>query len=116
MSLENHIIYWANIFFPTIAFVAGYFYLIKTDKFAGNLNQNVTMASGYIGIKCHTSTIVWLMINLPFIANAFFIYNSKPFKCSFHKNIPLLITTIVNLAAAIAFFFIIPKFPANFYL
>jgi hypothetical protein len=83
MSLENHIIYWANIVFPTIGYFAGYYYFYFSSAFQHNPNPAplVTIESGYTGVLCYTNTIVWLLINIPFICNAFVIYRSYPFKC-----------------------------------
>jgi len=106
MSLENHIIYWANIILPTAGFCAAYFYFQQTAAFVPNGLPIVDSIKGYLGLKCTTNTIVWLMINLPFIVNALCIYNSIPFKCQFFSNLPLLITFVCNLAPAIVFFFV----------
>ncbi len=103
-----------NIIFPTIGLCSGYFYFKSSDNFMPNLNRVVTTGTGYNGILCHTQTIVWLMINLPFIANSFTCYTSAPFKKHFFTNIPLAILAIGNLIAAIAFFFVHSKFPSNF--
>lgn len=56
------------------------------------------------------------MINIPFIANAFLVYTGAPFKSSFFRNIPLMVLTLLNAIAAIAFFFITNKLPLSFQL
>lgn len=53
----------------------------------------------------HTNTIMYLLINLPLIINAFITYRSYPFKCKFYQNIPLLVLFMLNIVAAIVFFF-----------
>jgi cation-transporting ATPase 13A3/4/5 len=106
MSLENHIIYWANIIFPTAGFCAAYFYFYNSPAYIPNPLQVVSALKGYLGVKCTTTTILWLMINIPFILNAFFIYNSFPFKCGFFSNILLMVLFVANLIPAIVFFFV----------
>jgi len=76
LSFKNHIIYWVNVILPTAGFVGGYFYLTNSSSFVPNSLKLVDAKQGYLGLKCQTSTIVWLMINLPLVANAFAVYNS----------------------------------------
>lgn len=102
-------IYWSNIIFPTIGFFAGYYYLYTSEVFLNNPYPSVTASGGYLGLKCHTNTIVWLLINIPFITNIYVIYRSAPFKCKIYENLPILALTIVNAALAILFFFITSK-------
>lgn len=104
LSAHNHVIYWANIIFPTIGFIAGYFYFTNTTAFIKNPSPVVDPSKGYHTVN-DTATIVWLMINIPLILNAFLVYTSEPFKVRFFRNIPLLVLVTANLAAAIAFFF-----------
>jgi hypothetical protein len=99
-------IYWSNIVFPTIGFFAAYYFFYFTEIFRNNSITLVTMEAGYTGVLCHTNTIVWLLINIPFVFNAFIIYRSEPFKCKIYDNLPLFILLILNVIAAIAFFFL----------
>ncbi len=69
-------IYWSNIIFPTIGFFAAYYYFYFTDVFRSNTNTEVTVGGGYSGVLCHTNTVVWLLLNIPFVFNAFIIYRS----------------------------------------
>lgn len=68
-----------------------------------NPNPTVTLA-GYFGYSW-SCTVVWLLINIPFIINAFAIYTGEPFKIPFYKNILLDIFLIGNLVPMIVFFF-----------
>lgn len=106
MSLENHVIYWANIILPTAGFCAAYFYFYNTSAYIANPLQTMSALKGYLGLKCTTNTIIFLLINIPLILNAFIIYNSLPFKRRFYTNILLMIVFVANLFPAIVFFFV----------
>ena len=67
-----------------------------------------------MGLNCHTNTVVWLLINIPFITNIYIIYRSAPFKCKIYENVPIKVLTIVNAALPILFFFITSKLSGAF--
>lgn len=94
---------------PTVGFIGAYFYYYESGLFKSNNNPIVTLADGYKGLVCQTNTIMYLLINLPLIVNVFTIYRSYPFKCKFYQNIPLFVLFVLNIIAAIAFFFITAK-------
>ena len=58
---------------------------------------------------------MFLMVNLPYIFNAFVTYTSEPYKSKIYKNIPLFVTIVGNAVAAVVIFFYIGKFPQLFY-
>lgn len=75
-SWRNHLLHWTNIIIPTAGFVAAYFYFQSSDVFVPNKVRVVTVEKGYLGLKCHTQTIMFLLINLPLIVNAFICFRS----------------------------------------
>lgn len=115
LSMQNHILHWANIIFPTIGFVAAYFYFISTDIYVPNKVRVVTLEKGYLGLRCQAQTLMFLLINLPFIVNAFICFRSNPFREPIYKSKILIVTILGNLIAAIVFFFTADTFPPLFF-
>lgn len=95
--------------------MAAYFYFKSTDVYVPNKVRVVTLEKGYLGLKCQVQTIMFLLINLPFIVNAFICFRSSPFKEPIYKSKILIVTILGNLIAAIVFFFTSDTFPPLFF-
>lgn len=55
---------------------------------------------------CQTTTIVFLLVQVPFALNSFFLYNNgQKFKEPFYRNYVLVVIVALNCAADIFFFF-----------
>jgi magnesium-transporting ATPase (P-type) len=104
LSLKNHLAYWGNIIIPVAGLCFGYFYYIRTDEFIPNPLPVLTKLGFYT--LCQSTTVVFLLIQLPFALNAFFLHSSKPFKQKIYDNWVLLAIIVVNLIADVVYFFI----------
>ena len=85
--------------------VAGYFYYINTDEYQPNENPEATVLNGF-NSKTYTSTIIFLMVLLPFNFNALFIYSSTPWKERFFGNFLFSFMLILNVSVSGLFYFI----------
>jgi hypothetical protein len=92
-----------------MGFFAGYYYFFFSSAYQHNPNPVVTIDGGYVGMICSTNTILWLLINIPFVCMVAVIYRSHPFKGKIYENWPITAIAIANLIAGIAFFFITSK-------
>jgi len=102
--MKNHLIYWGNIIIPSLSIICGYFYFRMRGDFVYNPVPRLT-ADGFYTL-CQTTTIVFLLVQVPFALNGFFLYNNgRKFKEPFYKNYILLIVVILNCIADIFFFF-----------
>jgi magnesium-transporting ATPase (P-type) len=102
--MKNHLIYWGNIIIPSLSIICGYFYFRMRDDFVYNPVPRLTVDGFYT--LCQTTTIVFLLVQVPFALNGFFLYNNgRKFKEPFYRNYILLIVVILNCAADIFFFF-----------
>ena len=74
------------------------------DDFVFNPVPRLTMDGFYT--LCQTTTIVFLLVQVPFAMNSFFLYNNgHKFKQPFYRNYVLLAIVLLNVAADIFFFF-----------
>lgn len=73
LSMKNHLIYWGNIIIPSLAIICGYFYFKMRTDFVFNPVPRLTPDGFYT--LCQTTTIVFLLVQVPFALNGFFIYN-----------------------------------------
>ncbi len=104
LCLKNHLVYWGNVIIPSLSIICGYFYFRMRDDFVFNPVPRLTPEGFYT--LCQTTTIVFLLVQVPFALNIFFLYNNgHKFKEPFYKNYVLSIIVLVNLAADIFFFF-----------
>lgn len=105
LSFRNQFLFWTIVIIPTIGIIAGYFYFKNSPVFVPNKRRVVDPQKGYIGLACMTQTIVFLIVNLPYIMNSFIAYSSEPFKKKIYSNITITVTIVGNLIAAIVIFF-----------
>jgi hypothetical protein len=115
LSFKNQVLFWILVIIPTAGIVAGYFYFKNSPVFVPNAKRIVIPEKGYIGLACMTQTIMFLIMNLPFIMSSFIAYSSEPFKKKIYTNIVITVTIFGNLIAAIVIFFFPEKFPKLFF-
>lgn len=107
LSLKNHLVYWGNIIIPVAGLCFGYFYYIRTDQFIPNPKPRLTLV-GFFSL-CQSTTVVFLLIQLPFALNAFFLHNSKPFKQKIYENWVLITIIVGNFIADVIYFLVCNK-------
>lgn len=112
MGLINHLRYWGNTIIPSAGLIAGYFYFINNPEFVPNETQVVTEA-GFSTFN-QSSTIMLLMVLIPFAFNGLFLYISKPWKVKIYKNYPLFILILLNIISSIMLFYLTPYMTASF--
>lgn len=105
LGIYNHLIYWINVAIPSLGMGLAYYYYIKTPDHTPNRNRVVTLENGYQGTQCTLNTIIFLVINFFYVANALVMYKGEPFKTSFFRNFPMFFMYIVSLILSIIFFF-----------
>ena len=115
LSFKNQVLFWIIVIIPAIGIIAGYFYFQNSPVFVPNKKMIVNPEKVYIGLGCMTQTIMFLIINLPFILNSFIAYSSEPFKKKIYTNIILTVAVLGNLIAAIVIFFFPQSFPKLFF-
>lgn len=104
LNIKNHLIYWGNIIIPSLAIICGYFYFRMRSDFEVNPVPRLTLDGFYT--LCQTTTVVFLLVQIPFAINGFLLYNNgKMFKEPFYKNYILLAVVLLNLVADVFFFF-----------
>ena len=62
-----------------------------------------------------SSTIVLLMVLIPFSFNGLFLYVSLPWKVRIYRNYPLFILIVLNILASIMLFYLTPYMTAYFF-
>lgn len=105
LNFKNQLLFWIIVIIPAAGIIAGYFYFKSSPVFVPNTRRVVLPDKGYIGLKCMTQTIMFLIMNLPFIMNSFIAYSSAPFKKKIYTNITLMVAIFGNFIAAIVIFF-----------
>lgn len=104
LSLKNHLTYWGNVIIPIAGLCFGFFYYRSTDEYTPSPVQTLTLAGYYF--LCQNTTVVFLLIQLPFTLNAFFLHNSKPFKQKIYDNWIMVVIIIGNIIADVIFFLV----------
>ncbi len=102
--MKNHLIYWGNIIIPCVSIICGYYYFKTREDFIPNPVPRLTLTGFYT--LCQTTTVVFLLVQVFFALNGFFVYNNgHRFKEPFYRNYILLIVVLINFTADIFYFF-----------
>lgn len=76
LSVKNHLIYWGNIIIPSLSIICGFLYFRSRDDYLSNPVPRLTL-TGFFTL-CQNTTVVFLLVQIPFALNAFFCYNNGP--------------------------------------
>lgn len=108
LSVKNHLIYWGNIIIPCVSIICGFFYMKSRSDYIPNPVQRLTL-TGFFTL-CQNATVVFLLVQIPFALNGFFIYNNGVrFKEPIYKNYILSVVILLNFIADVIYFFITPS-------